>query len=64
MARRKQSDMNEANTIREFETVATAEAKGHSDQRFVLRPVEILKNPNKSWSKYLPISLAIPNCWV
>ena len=35
MARQKPSDMIEANTIRESETVATAEAKGHSDQRLV-----------------------------
>lgn len=35
MARRKPENMIEAADIRESETVATAEAKGHSDQRLV-----------------------------
>lgn len=39
MARRKPENMIEATAIRESETVATAEAKGHSDQRFVRRLV-------------------------
>lgn len=38
MARRKLENMIEAADIRESETVATAEAKGHSDQRFVQPP--------------------------
>lgn len=44
MARRKLSDMNEANTIRESETVATAEAEGHSDQRLVRAQFLTLEN--------------------
>jgi DNA (cytosine-5)-methyltransferase 1 len=38
MARRKPENMIEAADIRESETVATAEAKGHSDQRLVKCP--------------------------
>lgn len=42
MARRKTSDMNEAINIRESEMVATAQDKGHSDQRFV--------QPTRPWT--------------
>ena len=37
MARRKPDEMNEANTIQKSETFETAKAKGHSDQRLVMR---------------------------
>lgn len=51
MARRKPETMIEAAHIRESETVATAEAKGHSDQRFVRPSLLDLFCGVGGWSK-------------